>query len=114
MNIYVGNLPYSTTEDALRDLFSQHGNVSTVKMIIDKFSGKSKGFAFVEMTNDDEASAAIEALHGQQMDGRTIIVNQARAREEGGDRRPSNGPRSNDRFRGGNGGSSNGGGSRRF
>ena len=111
MNIYVGNLPYSTTEDSLRGQFQEFGTVSTVKIIMDKFTGKSKGFAFVEMPNDEEANAAIEGLHGQQLDGRTLIVNQARSREGGdrperSDRRPSNGSRGGfgDRNRGGNGG----------
>ena len=85
MKIYVGNLPYTTTEDALRSQFQEFGEVLSVKIIMDKFTGKSKGFAFVEMSNDEEANGAIEGLNGQQLDGRTLIVNQARARE-GGDR----------------------------
>lgn len=96
MNIYVGNLPYSMTEDALRDVFEQYGSVSSVKVITDKISGRSKGFAFVDMPEDAPASEAIEALNGKEMDGRTIVVSRARPKEENNDRRPS--------FRGNNGG----------
>lgn len=82
MNIYVGNLPYSTTEDDLRSAFESHGEVTSCNIIIDKFSGRSKGFGFVEMSDDSAASAAIEALDGSEMGGRTLKVNQARPREE--------------------------------
>lgn len=82
MNIYVGNLPYSTTEDDLRAAFESHGEVTSCNIIIDKFSGRSKGFGFVEMSDDSAASAAIEALDGSEMGGRTLKVNQARPREE--------------------------------
>jgi RNA recognition motif-containing protein len=75
--IYVGNLNYDTTEEKLNSLFSQHGEIISVKAISDKFTGKSKGFAFVEMANDAEAKAAIAALNGQEVDGRTIKVNEA-------------------------------------
>jgi len=82
MNIYVGNLPYSATEDDLRDAFGEYGEVSSANIISDKYSGQSKGFGFVEMTNDGDAERAIEALNESDMKGRNIRVNQARPREE--------------------------------
>jgi len=82
MNIYIGNLPYSITEDELRDTFSEFGQVDSANIIIDKFSGRSKGFGFVEMPNDDDAEKAIDALNDTDLNGRTIKVNQARPREE--------------------------------
>lgn len=98
MNIYVGNLPYSTSEDAIRELFQQFGEVSSVRIINDAMTGKSKGFCFVDMPEDDKAQEAIEALHGSELDGRNIVVNKAREREKrersgGGDRRPPFGGR---------------------
>ncbi|MEW5988736.1 MAG: RNA-binding protein, partial [Chloroflexota bacterium] len=89
MNIYVGNLSFETTEDDLRKAFTGFGQVSSVAIILDKFSGKSRGFAFVEMSNAAEAKAAIEGLNGKEIDGRSLTVNEARPREErsgGGDR----------------------------
>ncbi|MEC4684891.1 MAG: RNA-binding protein [Nitrospirota bacterium] len=82
MNIYVGNLPYDVTEDELKALFSEFGEVSTVNIITDKFSGQSKGFGFVEMPNDSEADEAIKALDGRELKGRNIKVNQAKPRGE--------------------------------
>ncbi len=82
MNIYIGNLPYSVTEDELRDAFSEFGQVDRANIIKDKFSGRSKGFGFVEMPNDEEAQSAIESLNDSDLNGRTIKVNQARPREE--------------------------------
>ena len=82
MNIYIGNLPYSVTEDELRDAFSEFGQVDRANIINDKFSGRSKGFGFVEMPNDEEAQSAIESLNDSDLNGRTIKVNQARPREE--------------------------------
>ena len=87
MNIYVGNLSYQTTEDEIRDAFGTHGEVSSVAIITDKYSGQSKGFGFVEMSSDDSAKAAISALDGTDLSGRQIKVNEARPREprrEGG------------------------------
>src|SRR6266702_7906311 len=85
-NIYVGNLPYDTTGDDLVELFQQYGSVTSGQVIIDKFSGRSRGFGFVEMANDDEAQAAIEALNGTPYGGRPLTVNEARPREDRGSR----------------------------
>lgn len=82
MNIYVGNLSYSTSEDELKEIFAQHGEVSSVKIITDKFSGQSKGFAFVEMPNQSEAEAAIKTVDGSSVGGRNLRVNEARPRTE--------------------------------
>ena len=82
MNIYVGNLNYNLSEDDLRQVFEEHGEVSSAKIIIDKYSGRSKGFGFVEMPNDDEATAAIQALNDREVGGRNMKVNQARERSE--------------------------------
>jgi len=90
--LYVGNLPFSVTEPDLQDLFGQAGTVSDVLLVQDKFTGKSRGFAFVTMSSESEAQSAIEQLHGKPMDGRPLTVNIARPREErppgsgGGDR----------------------------
>ena len=78
---YVGGLPYPTTETELTDLFVQHGNVDSAKIITDKYTGRSRGFGFVEMTSEEEGKAAITALNGTQLDGRTLTVNQARPQE---------------------------------
>jgi cold-inducible RNA-binding protein len=83
-NIYVGNLPYDTTGDDLVELFQTYGTVTSGQVIIDKFSGRSRGFGFVEMANDDEAQAAIDALNGSPYGGRPLTVNEARPREERG------------------------------
>ena len=88
MNIYVGNLPYTATEDDLRELFAAHGEVATVNIIMDKFSGQSKGFGFVEMPDQAAAEAAIEALNESAVKGRNIKVNQARPRTERREPRP--------------------------
>jgi len=84
-NIYVGNLPYSSTEDELRQLFEQYGQVSSAKIITDRETGRSRGFGFVEMESDGEADAAIEALNGNDYGGRKVVVNEARPK---GDRGP--------------------------
>ena len=97
MNIYVGNLAYSVTEDELRESFGAYGEITSVSLITDKFSGESKGFGFVEMANNSEADAAIKALNETPLKGRNIKVNQAKPRGD----RPQ---------RGGGGG----GGGRRF
>lgn len=77
--IYVGNLPFSSTDQDLQDLFSQHGTVESVKVITDRETGRSRGFGFVEM-DDAGADAAMEALNGTELDGRTLRVNEARER----------------------------------
>ncbi len=86
MNIYIGNLSFNTTEDQLRQAFESFGEVSSVNIITDKFSGKPRGFAFVEMSSQDEANAAITGLNGQDMDGREMNVNEARPRADRADR----------------------------
>ncbi len=75
--LFVGNLSYSSTEDGLRDLFSQAGTVSSAQILTDKFSGRSKGFGFVEMSTPEEAQKAIEMFNGQEYDGRKLTVNEA-------------------------------------
>ena len=81
MNIFVAQLNYQTKEDQLRSLFEAYGEVSSAKIIIDKFENRSKGFGFVEMPNDDEAKAAINSLNEYSLDGRNIVVKEARPRE---------------------------------
>ena len=76
--LYVGSLSYSTTEDGLKDMFSKAGTVESASVITDKFSGRSKGFGFVEMSSEDEAKKAIEMFNGKDLDGRKIIVDEAR------------------------------------
>ena len=93
--LYVGGLPYSATESQLNDLFAQHGTVASARIITDKFTGQSRGFGFVEMSSQEEAQAAISAVNGTQMEGRTLTVNEAKPQE----------PRSGGgRFGGGGGG----------
>ena len=89
MNIYVGNLSYSVTSDDLRKAFEQFGEVSTANVVTDKFTGQSKGFGFVEMSNKAQGEAAIKGLDGADLKGRSVRVNEARPRTEGA----SNGPR---------------------
>ena len=107
--LYVGGLSYSTTEDALKDAFSQAGSVDTATIIIDKMSGRSKGFGFVEMSTEEDATKAIEMWNGKEFEGRTITVNEARPME-------ARAPRTGGGFnRGGSGGGRGfgGGGGRR-
>lgn len=104
--IYVGGLPYSATDPQLNELFAPHGTVESARVITDKFTGQSRGFGFVEMSTPEEAKAAIAALNGSQMDGRSLVVNEAKPQE----------PRSGGgggRFSGGGGGG-RGPGSKRF
>ncbi|NLF67531.1 MAG: RNA-binding protein [Candidatus Anammoximicrobium sp.] len=82
MNIYVGNLSFDATDDDLRTAFSQYGSVSSVSIIRDGETGRSRGFGFVEMSNDEEGKMAIEGLNLQRIDGRAVTVNEARPREE--------------------------------
>jgi RNA recognition motif-containing protein len=88
--IYVGNLPFSTTEDELRELFEEHGAVESVKLVNDRETGRPRGFGFVEMS-DGLADSAIQALNGKDLGGRSLRVNEARPREEGGFQRGGGG-----------------------
>jgi RNA recognition motif-containing protein len=107
-NIFVGNLSYQITEDELRNAFSEHGAVERVSIVRDRDTGQPRGFAFVEMTNSDEAANAMQALDGREMDGRALKVNEARPREErgsgGGGGRGGRGGFGGDRGGGGGGG----------
>ena len=89
MNIYVGNLPYSIDRDQLREIFAQFGAVRAARIVIDRESGKSKGFGFVDMDNDAEANEAIAKLNGTEIGGRKAVINEARPRED----RPAGGRR---------------------
>ena len=82
MKLYVGNLSFETTENDLQDLFEQHGAVNEVHLMMDRMTGKSRGFAFVTMNDKAEAEAAISALNGKELNGRTLSVSEARPREE--------------------------------
>ena len=82
MKLYVGNLSFETTENDLQDLFEQHGKVGEVALMMDRMTGKSRGFAFVTMNEKAEAEAAISALNGKELNGRTLSVSEARPREE--------------------------------
>jgi len=89
--LYVGNLTYEVSDAALEQMFAPHGTVRSAQVIMDRDSGRSKGFGFVEMDTDQEAQAAIQALNGQEVDGRRLTVNEARPREERGGRGGSGG-----------------------
>lgn len=80
--LYVGSLPYSTTEQELSSLFSQHGTVQSAKVIADRYTGQSRGFGFVEMATGEEAQKAIAALNGTELGGRTLVVNEAKPQEK--------------------------------
>ena len=95
--MYVGNINYETNEDQLNEVFGEYGEVVSVNIVTDKFSGKSRGFAFVEMANDEEADSAMAGLNGKEIDGRKIKVNEARRRENN-QRRGRNDFRSHRRF----------------
>lgn len=84
LRIYVGNLSYDTTTDGLREYFEQFGQVNDATVVSDRMTGRSRGFGFVEMANDEEGHAAIEATNGKDLDGRSLTVNEARPREERG------------------------------
>jgi cold-inducible RNA-binding protein len=106
--LYVGNLPFSATEDTLHEFFSQSGvNPSAVNLIRDRFTGQSRGFAFVEISNDEEADRAVNSLNGQNFGGRNLVVNEARPQEQRG----GSGGRGGG-FGGGRGGHGGGGGGR--
>lgn len=93
MNIYVGNLPYQVTEDDLKETFGAFGAVDSTAVIKDKYTGRSRGFGFVEMSNGNEAKEAISKLHNSDLKGRNLIVNEARPREERRDRTYNGGDR---------------------
>jgi RNA recognition motif-containing protein len=82
MNIYVGNLNFKVNEDDLRQIFEEYGELSSVKIVSDKYSGRSKGFAFVVMENEEEAKSAIEELNGKEFSDRQIVVNEAKPKKE--------------------------------
>ena len=105
--LYVGNLSYDTTDGMLEQLFAEFGTVQSAQVIMDRDTGRSKGFGFVEMGSDQEAQAAIAALNGKENDGRALTVNEARPKEGGGGRGGSGGG-----GRGGYGGGGGGGGRR--
>jgi len=115
MDIYVGNLPYDADESQVRTAFQEFGTVDSVKMIIDRDTGRSKGFAFVSMTNDEEGRKAIEELNGAELSGREIKVNEARPKTDaprsGGGSRPYGAGGGGGQRRGGFGGGGNRGGS---
>ena len=96
--LYIGNLSYNTTQDQLQEIFSEHGTVNEVDLIMDKFSGRPRGFGFVTMETKEGAEAAIQALNGKNIDGRDLTVNEARPREE---RAPRSGGGGGYRDRGG-------------
>ena len=102
--LYVGNLAYTVTDGTLEQMFAAHGSVQSAQVIMDRETGRSKGFGFVEMGSDQEAQAAISALNGQQVDGRSLTVNEAKPREDRGGRGGHGG--------GGGGGRGYGGGRR--
>jgi RNA recognition motif-containing protein len=105
--LYVGNLSYSVRDSDLEDLFAAHGSVQSAQVIMERDTGRSKGFGFVEMSNDQEAQDAITALNGRELEGRTLTVNEARPKEEGGGRGGKGGGGG---YGGGGGGRSGGGG----
>ena len=106
MNIFVGSLPFSIKETELKEFFEEYGEVASVKIITDKFSGRSKGFGFIEMPDDESAQKAINELNGAEVAGRKIVVNKAEERKEG-ERRDRGGNR-------GGGGYNREGGNRRY
>ena len=108
--LYIGNLPFNTTENELQELFSQAGAVQEVTLMQDRFTGKSRGFAFVTMSSDEEAQNAISKLNGHSIEGRSLTVNEARPREA---RPPGGGGRGGYGGGGGYGGRREGGGQRR-
>ena len=114
MNIYVGNLSWNLKDQDLNDLFTPFGEVASAKIVLDKFTQRSKGFGFVEMPNDEQAQAAIAQLNGSEVDGRNLVVNESRPKEEGsgGFKKRSFGGGGGGGFKKGGGGYGGGGGSR--
>jgi RNA recognition motif-containing protein len=109
MNIFVGNLNYSITEDDMREIFEEYGELTSVKLITDKFTGRSKGFGFVEMADADEAKKAIEELNGAEVEGRSMVVNESIEKKRDNNRGGGGGGG----FRGGNNRGGGGGYGRR-
>lgn len=107
--LYVGNLSYSVSDSDLERLFAAHGSVRSAQVIVDRDTGRSKGFGFVEMSNDQEAQAAIDALNGTEIEGRALTVNEARPKEGGGGGRGGYGGGGGGGRRGGGGGGYGGG-----
>lgn len=115
MNIYVGNLSWGLKEQDLSDLFAPFGEVASAKIVMDKFTNRSKGFGFVDMPNDEQAQAAISQLNGSEVDGRNLVVNESRPKEggsEGGFKKRSFGGGGGGFKKGGSGGGYGGGGNR--
>ncbi len=111
--LYVGNLAYSVSDSALEQMFAPHGTVRSAQVIMDRDTGRSKGFGFVEMSTDEEAQAAMAALNGKEIEGRTITVNEARSKEGGAGRGGRGGYGGGYGGGGGRGGHGGGGGGRR-
>src|SRR5262249_33783987 len=111
--LYVGNLTYGVTDSTLLQMFEPHGTVQSAQIIMDRDTGRSKGFGFVEMGSDQEAQAAIQALNGKEVDGRSLTVNEAKPRTEGGGGRGGQGG-GRGGYGGGRGGYGGGGGGRRY
>ena len=113
MNIFVGSLPFSLEETKLKEVFEAYGEVSSVKIIIDKFSGRSKGFGFVEMPDDAMAQKAIDELNGSTVEGRSIVVNKSEDKRDDSRRSSFGGGNSGGGYKGGNSGGGYGGGNSR-
>ncbi len=112
--LYVGNLPYGVTDSDLEQMFAPHGTVQSAQVIMDRDTGRSKGFGFVEMGTEAEASAAITALHGVEKEGRALTVNEARPKTDSGGRGGGGGGRGGSGGGRGFGGGGGGGGGRRY
>ena len=112
--LFVGNISFNTTENDLQDAFSAHGTVVEANLMMDRMSGRPRGFGFVTMSSEEEAQKAIEAMNGASLDGRNLTVNIARPREEGGGGGGGGGRGPRREFRGGGGGGGGGGGRNRY
>ena len=112
--LYVGNLSFNVSNEELQEFFSQAGTVESAKVIEDRDTGRSRGFGFVEMSSSEEAMAAIEQFNGQDLDGRSLVVNEARPREDGGGRGGNRGGGGRGGYGGGGGGRDDGGGYSRW
>lgn len=107
MNIYIANIPFKASEDELRELFEQHGEVTSCKIVMDRETGRSRGFGFVEMADADSAKQAIQELNGYSFIGKELVVNEARPKTEGGGGGYNRGGNGGGGYRGGNGGGFN-------